>query len=437
MNELKPNEVKPPTVFSAGLTSTAGSAYLFVLFSAGLITNFLPVGTTNTGTILLYALACLLSLASVLYWFAPLPTHIATAVRITLALSFLVVVKAALDDNPLSQRTQEVAIFFLGAWPLLFFVQMHSEKVRKRLLNTLGGGLFGLSVFAVFQSIFAGSLPLTLFVLRGDNPFSIDAGDNEIARPTGLTGNPIIFSSILVFASAYFAALWLEKRRSRFLFALICSLVANYLTYTRASIILVVPVLILVLLIHKRFHVKHKIAVLAIVIIVAAGGRYLFANSSEVVIIQRLQNSDPGTIGSTIEHFAQIQNAEETIASHPLTGVGIGSQGDFMGPGNVIVTDGAWWILLLEFGIPLAIVTVVLLCMILIFLVRYVLDNNSKERALAIAVLSFHAYVIPASFINSALLGHVSFGLYWAVLGLSLGGINSSSRSQAQPPHAS
>ncbi|MGO8797258.1 MAG: O-antigen ligase family protein [Candidatus Sulfotelmatobacter sp.] len=417
-------EAKRPKVFSAGLTSTAGIAYLVVLFSAGLLTNFLPMGTTNTGTVLLYSLACFLSVASVLYWLDPLPKHIANAILATLAFSLLVLVKAVLDNNPVSQRGQEVAIFFLGSWPFLFFLQLHSEKVQQRLRNTLALGLFGLSAFAIFQSIFADSLPLNLFVLRGDNTFSIDAGGAELLRPTGLTGNPIIFSSILVFASALFAALWLEKRKFRFLFALICSLIANYLTYTRASIILVAPVLILVWLFYRRFRIKHKIAILTVGALVIGAGQYLLANGADIVIIQRLQNSDPATIGSTIEHFAQVQNAATIITAHPFAGTGIGSQGDFVGPENVVVTDGAWWILLLELGLPLTILAVVLLCVVMVPLARYVLLPSSKDKALAIATLSFHAYIIPASLVNSALLGHISFGLYWAVLGLSLAGIN-------------
>lgn len=415
-------DAKPPMVFSAGITSTAGVAYLIILFSAGLLTNFVPLGTTNTGTILLYLLACVLSFTGMLYLFDPPRKHIARAVWITLALSGLILLKAAVDTNDASQRAQEIVIFFLGAWPLLFFIQMDVPKVRKRLLDTLGFGLFALSAFAIVQGVLGESLPLSLFVLRGDNTFSVD--DNQIFRPTGLTGNPIIFSSILVFASAYFAALWLEKRKKRFLVALVSALVANYLTYTRVSIVLVVPVLVLVWLLHKRFHIEHKIAALTVVILAAAGGQYLMANGGSLIIIQRLQNSDPSSLRSTLEHFEQIQDARDAIALHPLAGTGMGSQGDFVGPDSVIITDGAWWILVLEFGIPLAILAVILLGIVLVPLTRFVLRQDSQDRALAIATMSFHAYIIPANFINSALLGHISFALYWVALGLSLAGMS-------------
>lgn len=418
-------------VLSAGFTSAVGTAYLIILFAAGLLTNFVPMGTTNTGTVLLYSLACLLSFVSLLYLFDPLPKDVAVAVVITLALSCLVLVKAGLDSNPVSQRVQELAIFFLGAWPFLFFLQMRTASLRQPLLTTLERGLLGLCAFAIFQSVFADSLPLSMFVLRGDNTFSVD--DNQIFRPTGLTGNPIIFSSILVFASAYFAALWFEKSKFRFLLALVCSLVANYVTYTRASIILVIPVLVLVLLLHKRFRLKRKIATLVAIVLATVGAQYLFANGANLVMIQRLQNSDPSSIGSTLEHFAQISNARDAIASHPWGGLGVGSQGNFVGPENVIVTDGAWWILLLEFGVPLSILIVISLCIILIPLVKYVLHPKSKNRALAIATLAFHAYVIPANFINSALLGHISYGLYWVVLGLSVAGIGRNAASNPRP----
>ena len=105
----------------------------------------------------------------------------------------------------------------------------------------------------------------------------------------------------------------------------------------------------------------------------------------------------------------------------------MGSQGDFVGPGNPIITDGAWWILALEFGLPLSVLAVLSLFIVLIPLAKYVLRWDSKNRALAIATLAFHAFIIPANFISSGILGHISFGLYWAVLGLSLAGMNSNS----------
>jgi O-Antigen ligase len=397
--------------------SGAGMAYLTVLLTAGFLTNFVPTGTVNTGTIMLYSLAFLLSIVGALYLLNPLQKQIAIAALTTLALSGLSVFKAAFDSNPVSQRAQELTIYFLGVWPFLFFIQINTPKVRERFILVLTIGLAGLAAFGIFQGVLANSLPLSLFALRGDNPFNV--GDNQF-RPTGLTGNPIIFSSILVFAAALFLALWLEKRRFRFLLALVCSLVANYLTYTRASIVLVIPVLILVWLFHNRFRIKHKIRTLVAVVLALIGGQYLLVSADNLVIVQRLQTSNSEALESTLDHFRQIQNANDAIVSHPLVGTGMGSQGTSVGPENVIITDGTWWILLLEFGIPFSILIVIVLFLTLIPISKYVLRPESKNRALAIATLSFHAYILPANFINSALLGHISFGLYWVALGLSL-----------------
>jgi hypothetical protein len=416
-----PLNYKRPLAFSAALISVAGCAYLVVLFIAGLLTNFVSIGSINTGTIVLYVLAFILSLIGVLYLLNPLPKNVALAAFLMLGISCLVLTKPFLDINPASQRVREVVILYLGGLPFLFFIQINNLEVRQKLLRTLAIGLIALSVFGIFQGLLGSSLPSSLFMLRGDNIFSVD--DNQILRPTGLTGNPIIFSSILVFASAYFAAHWLERRRLRFLIGLAFSLVANYLTYTRASIILVIPVLVFVWLFHNRFHIKHKMAVLIVVIVAIVGGQYLLANGGDLILIQRLQNSDPSSVGSTLVHFTQIRNATEAILAHPFVGLGMGSQGDFVGPENVMVTDGAWWILLLEFGLPLSILIVISLGIVLFDLVKYVLRKDSKHRALAIATLSFHAYIFPANFINSALLGHISYGLYWAVLGLAVAGI--------------
>jgi hypothetical protein len=401
---------KKSVIFSENLISAVGTAYLIVLFVAGFLTNFVPTGTVNTGTILLYILASILSLAGGLYLFNSLPKYIAMAALTTLGLSSLILLKAALDTNPVGQRAWELTIYFMGVGPFLFFIQIAAAKVRERLLKTLAIGLFSLSAFAIFQSIFASSLPLSLFVLRGDDPFPV--GEDQL-RPTGLTGNPIIFSSILVLAAAYFAALWLEKRRWRYLFALVCSLVANYLTYTRASIILVVPVLILVWLFHNRFRIKHKLLTLLAVLLAAAGVQFLLINGAEAIIVQRLLNANPESIASTADHLRQIENASQAIASHPYVGTGLGTQG-------LLITDGAWWTLLLEFGAPLTILILCAITLALIPISKYVLRPDSKNRAIAVATLAFHIYVLPSSFINSAVLGHISFGLYWVALGLSL-----------------
>jgi hypothetical protein len=417
-------ESKKLMVFSEGLTSRAGIAYLIVLLAAGFLTNFVPTGTVNMGTISLYSLACILSFAGAAYLINPLRKEIAMAALATLALSGLMIFKAAFDTNPVSQRVRELAIYFLGAWPFLFFIQINTPKVRERLLKTLAIGLFGLSLFGIFQGVFADSLPLSLFVLRGDEAFAV--GYDQF-RPTGLTGNPIVFSSILVFASALFAALWLEKRKFRFLLALSCSLVANYVTYTRASIVLVIPVLGLVWLFYQRFNIRHKIIALATIVLATVGVQYLLVNGEKLVIIQRLQTSNPESLGSTLEHLRQINNASDAIVSHPWAGEGMGSQGSFVGPANVIITDGTWFILLLEFGVPLSILIVVMLVLVLVPIAKYVLRMESKNRALAIATVSFHAYIFPSNFINSALLGHISFGLYWVVLGLSLAAANCNS----------
>jgi O-antigen ligase len=409
-------ESKKVVLISGGLASIAGISYLTLLFVAGFLTNFLPTGDVNTGTILLYSSASVLSFIGLLCLLNPIRKRIAIAVVTILALSGLTVLKATLDSNPVSQRMQEITIFFLGVWPCLFLIQIDSSKVRERFLKTLSIGLFGLSAFGLFQGIYSNALPLTLFVLRGDNRFNV--GEDQF-RPTGLTGNPIIFSSILVFASAYFLAQWLEKRRSRFLLALSFSLAANYLTYTRASIALVIPVLILVWLLSNRFRIKHKMIVAVAIILAAAGGLYLFVSNVDLIIVQRFQTSSTESLNSTLDHFVQISNANAAIASSPWLGAGMGSQGNSVGPDNVIITDGAWWIILLEFGIPLTILIVTVLLLALVPIAKFVLRPESTNRSLAIATLSFHAYVVPAGFINSAILGHISFGLYWVVLGLS------------------
>jgi hypothetical protein len=411
------NTVNKTIAISGDFAAGAGSAYLTALFVAGFLTNFIPIVSFGTGTLLMYSLAFFLSLVSLLQLLNPLPKRVALAAFATLIVTCLVILKAIFDINPVSQRVQQLAIYLLGAWPFLFFVQIDSVKTRERLIRMLAVGLFCLCAFGIVQGVFGTALPERLFVLHGDDPFGV--GEDRL-RPTGLTGNPIIFSSILIFASAVFFALWLERRRFRFLLALFCSLVANYLTYTRASLFLLVPVLVLVWLLHHRFRLRQTMIALVSVVLILAISVLLVLNATNLLIVQRLIGSNQDSLESTLGHFVSIQNAWAAIAAHPLAGAGVGSQGNAVGPENAIITDGAWWILLLEFGLPLSMFFVVVLISMLILVAKRVLRKESKHRALAIATLSFHMYLLPANFINSGILGHVSFGLYWAVLGLSL-----------------
>jgi hypothetical protein len=404
-------------VFSRPIVSTAGIAYLITLFIAGFITNFTPLIEFNTGTLLLFSLALFLSLLGLAQLVNPLQKSVGLATLAALAVTCLMVLKVAIDSNPLSERLQELAIYFLGGWPFLFFLQVDDAKIRERFMRTLAVGLFGLCAFGIVQGVLGSSLPENFFLLRGDPLFFIT---DDILRPTGLTGNPIIFSSILTFSSALFFALWLEKRAFPFLLALLCSLLANYLTYSRASFYLVIPVLVAVWVLHHRFRRRQTIVALVAVVLILAAVAVLFLNTPDLLIAQILLNAREGTQGSTLGHLMTIQDARQAIAAHPLIGIGVGSQGNAVGPENAIITDGAWWILMLEFGVPLSILLVVVLVLILIPVAKHVLRRDSKQRALPIASLAFHAYLFPASFINSAILGHISFGLYWATLGLSI-----------------
>jgi len=407
--------------FSADVAAKAGTAYLTMLFVAGFLTNFVPIISFGTGTLLLFSLAFFLSLLSLLQLLNRLRRNVALAAFATFLVSFLLVLKAAMDINPVSQRIHELIIFFLGGWPFLFFLQIDDRKTRERFVRTLAVGLVCLCIYGIVQGFLGQSLPERLFVLKGDEPFGVGG---ERWRPTGLTGNPIIFSSILIFASAFFFALWLEKRRFRYMSAFLCSFAANYLTYTRASLFLLIPVLVLVWLLHHRFRLRQTIIALVSLLFVASAAVFLALNATGLFIVQRLLGSGEDSLESTLSHFISIQNAWETIAAHPWAGVGVGSQGDFVGPGNAIITDGAWWILLLEFGVPLSIFLVVLLLLMLFPVAKHILRKGSNDRALGIATLSFHAYLFPASFINSGILGHISFGLYWAALGLSIAAAN-------------
>ena len=69
--------------------------------------------------------------------------------------------------------------------------------------------------------------------------------------------------------------------------------------------------------------------------------------------------------------------------------------------------------------------SVIVLLVVLFQLTKAILLGRVKERALAIAVLAFHAYIIPANFINSASLGRISFAVYWIVLGLTFSSMDS------------
>src|ERR1700746_3276393 len=119
-----------PALFSEGILTAAGVAYLIALFAGGFVTNFLPLGAINTGTILVYLFGGLLSCIGVLYLLRSTPRKLGIAAVLVIVLTLVTLIKAILDTNPVDQRLQEAIILILGVWPFLFFLQMDMSRVR-------------------------------------------------------------------------------------------------------------------------------------------------------------------------------------------------------------------------------------------------------------------------------------------------------------------
>ncbi len=398
---------------------------IFGLLYSGFITNFLSVTQINSGTLLIDLLVVLL----LLHLSFKLIAGYYIKLRINkvyfyflifwLLLLLLSTIKLFLiDSTPITEGFLGVRnnLFYMA--PLLyiplFFKRTSSVTDILKLFLHLG---LCLTVFSFVQFFLSSKLPDSLLVLRGESVFGFY--NTDIVRPTALLGNTIIYASFTLVLFAFYLTRYLYHRKRTHLFIIFMIGLANLLTFTRASIVgLVIVVLVCVFLKYARptllFTIKIVCIILTLSTIVSIGF-YLNKNS---FLVQRLTGKEASTQGSTNEHITQIKNAVLYLKEHPIAGAGVGSQGASGDPSKKIITDGYWFQVMLENGVPLGLLYVLFHFICPLFaLTSFYRTEDLLLKKLCMAFVAVSAYFFAASFLNSGFAGRANYISYWLIFG--------------------
>ena len=135
---------------------------------------------------------------------------------------------------------------------------------------------------------------------------------------------------------------------------------------------------------------------------------------SDSIIVQRILGlNDAWTAGSDEGHFDMIEDAMNVIGENWFIGA-------LYGQSNTVVTDGSFWAYLLEMGIPVFIVYVVFLLTMFAIALKNCRNKNKIACTVSIGYLGMNAYLLMASFINSAYSARSVLVFVWLIAGIVL-----------------
>lgn len=372
--------------------------------------------------LLLYALFFVVSFGKFLYRGRIFKKYSFLAL-IFIGLFLFLFTKAIFDLGTFSERILGFINDIFYASIFLFVYLYFRDKIDLQMLvNSLinAGVIAGL--IGIAQFLFQRYLPV-FFLDPYKEHYFITFGERLYVRPNGLIGNSIIYAHFMVLiGTLLFSRLVFSAQPKDFIkFTIV--LLANILVFSRSTPIGSVFIIIIIYALgrkmryfnHKRFFRLVTIGLVLVVVLVAYP-------KSGIIISNKFINLDYATKMSTIYHMKMIEDAIDTIESNPLLGVGIGTQGPsskaFEDP---IITDGCWFILLLEIGIPLFVIYVLFLLLSygMSFLI-FLKTNSLTLKYISLSFIAVSTFFYIANFVNSAFIGKVNFISYWLIFGIIL-----------------
>ena len=402
---------------------------IFTIVFSGFLTNFLNLFSFNLSTLLI-DLFIVVTIVVYLIFGKGLTRGLEFNIKeqpfkMYLVFLFLLIFKALFDENNLIERVlgfRNYAIYLSVVFlaPLYFRSHLRIERYIHFWITIS----FILCVFSIIQGIFFNYLPKILLTPKSDEIFSFY--ETNIVRVNGLIGNPINFSGFLLLFFALTSSSLIYTRKIKFLlFTLLC-LIALYLTYSRISLIGALLILSVGVGLYL-LKIKYSKIKLGIYLILALVGITIFSNvffSREFeknIMVQRMLGNEETTKGSNLEHILEIEMAIKYIKDYPILGVGIGSQGE-SGLGQKIITDGAWYQIVLELGAPVAVCFFLIIFYSLFHVYNlYIKSSDSFFLILTSSYITFSAFIILSGFINSLFLSKIIYIEYWLLLGIILG----------------
>ncbi|WP_207431163.1 O-antigen ligase family protein [Sabulibacter ruber] len=399
---------------------------IITLLFSGFIKNFLSPSFLNLGTLLVDLLIVfqLIHIILVFTFFYIYGRKIDREYLLIAAFwAFLLLLTLGkiffVDENSIKERISGLRNNLFYCLPVIYIpLLFQKERYISRSIHILLGAGLILCLYAIFQYTFASSLPLSFLAPKGEGAFMFY--QQEIIRPTALVGNTIIFASLTLFLFCLVFTKYITHKKKVYLLFLCLILTANILTFTRATMIgFFLSGSVILVLYYGRFTLLYTIKLFAITSILLSVLLVLGFQYKDTFIVKRLTGREASTISSNEGHFSMIDNSIIYLKKHYLAGSGVGSQGPSGDPENVIITDGYWFQMFLENGVPLGILYLLFYVFCLLYALQVLFKTNSiLLKQLCLAFLGVSVYFYAASFINSAFIGRVNFILYWILFGL-------------------
>lgn len=399
-----------------------------VVFLSGFI-NLIPTGGFYPATVLidgLYALMLGAFIVSIVRdrTAGRLPAWVAMFV-------VLMLVYVSLFPNgseSLYNKYLDLRSSVLYAFVAIFIVNtLRTREEALRLLNLAMRFSVLMAAFGVAQFAFRDILPQWLLVSRDTTLFGYYGTD--ISRSTGLLGNTIVFSTLLLIFFTLYVGKLVAKFRTRDLAAALVLLAAIILTFSRVAIVGagVIALATIVVVATRRSRINAAImgfvallfATLTLLVVLVSGSLQTQITGS-FIFRDLFMGGNASVQTSTAIHNRYIDEAWRVLGESPWVGIGIASQrrGSLNAEDSLVITDGAIWSTLVEGGL-------VLFTAYAIFLTTCVAAGFKSWRKArtanyaAAGFLMFSTYELGvASVFNSAFLGKPPFIMYWVVFGV-------------------
>jgi hypothetical protein len=276
--------------------------------------------------------------------------------------------------------------------------------------------LFNISiVIGILQPFLFGIIP-DFFVdpplVVRDDVFAqsrINLGARIFSKPNGLIGNPIEYADFLMIALTF--KLFLITKKTRLdQFFIVLLLITNFLVFSRFSLVFSVVLVLVYLYDLKRISLRKVVFIVAgfSLILIVLNNR-LSQNEAVTYSFNRLFGRDVTASGSNQEHLKDYVAVLDLISEHPVGGIPIGeSSGE-----NQVITDGAWFKMLLEFGIPIFLIFISLLAFIFASTLRI---SAGRER---LFIFMLFLFLLLANVLNSGFFSKINYSLVWFLMGVN------------------
>ncbi len=419
------NKAGPKETFSG--TFVLCACLLICVFFSGFI-NLIPTGSLFPATVIIDCL-CILMFAG--YVTAAMTRE---GVRIppwVIAFVLLTVVYVCLFANgneTLYDKYLNLRNEVLYAFVAVFIsANLKSKNEAIRLLRLAMRFSVVLAIFGIVQFVFRSTLPEWLLVSRDTTVFGYYGTD--ITRSTGLIGNTIVYSNMLLLFFTFHLAKMAHGFKFRDSLGAVILFTSIILTFSRVAIAgsVSVAVVLLVYVVAKRRPTPLVILASGASLFGFIGLTWIFLSEqliaqlgSSFIYSDLFLNQNASVQSSTSLHNVYIDIALKIVQEDPWFGIGIASQGQnsLNAQSSTVITDGAFWSLLAEGGIVLLASYFVFLIICAVTAFKTIKFANF-ESYVPIAFLVFSAYEFFASAIyNSSFFGKAPFILYWFIFGI-------------------